>query len=395
MSSCIHQEAGIYINPEGYVQLCGISKEKVVGDVPPHICDIDDLDRFYRSSYYSLQRSTSVEDNPYCIACTRREANGVKSLRKMIAEKYPKYGIVPDGTIQHLDICFSNLCNQQCLMCKSESSSRWLKDDKRLENTEFNRTPVKYRDWSKEPGNLDKILNILPTVKILTFKGGEPLMQIEVQEMLEYLVEHDLYPRIEILTNFQTTFQPFMMNLLKRSKNLVLRISMDGYGAIYNWTRGGDYNKVLFNIRDYLKGDHKKDLGFTNTLNRWSYSKLPESIFWIQQELREMGVKNDQRINYNIQPVIGPRYTSPFADPLEKRKELVSRFEKFFAKELDEQKGDTIRFGCLNINHVSNVFSLKNELNDEYNTPDLLEKSDKWEQEINRIRGYQKNGRPL
>ena len=392
MSSCIHQEAGIYINPEGYVQLCGISKEKIVGDVPPHICDIDDLDLFYRSSYYSLQRSKSVEHNPYCIACTRREANGVKSLRKMIAEKYPKFGIVPDGTIQHLDICFSNLCNQQCLMCKSESSSRWLKDDKRLENTEFKRKPIKYRNWTKEKGSLDKILNILPTVKILTIKGGEPIIQYEVQEMLEYLVENDLYPRIEILTNFQEV-SPFFMSLLKRSKNLVLRISMDSYGSMYNWTRGGDYNAVMDNIQDYMEGDHNKDLGFTNTLNRWSYHNLPESIFEIQKQMRLM--ISGERFNYNVQPVIGPRYTSPFADPVEKREEMVARFRKFFAREIYEKTlrvDDTIRFGCLNVNHVSNIFALTTELDDEHNTPDLLEKSDLWEKEINKIRGFETNG---
>jgi len=44
------------------VQLCGISKEKIVGDTPPHMDDIDDLSDFYRSVYFNTLRNIPVTD---------------------------------------------------------------------------------------------------------------------------------------------------------------------------------------------------------------------------------------------------------------------------------------------------------------------------------------------
>ncbi len=374
--TCAHQWAGVYINPEGFIHLCGISKEKIVGDTPPHIDEIDSLGDFYRDAYFTKLRNTPVRDNPYCIACTRREDNGVKSLRTMIGEKYQKFNLPLNETIQHLDICFSNLCNQQCVMCKSESSSRWYMDDKKHENSIFQRKPIKYRKWTEN--NLHKIIAILPDIKILTIKGGEPLIQAEVLEMLRYLKDNKLYPRIEVLSNFQEVSDE-MMDVLWEMQNLVLRVSMDGHGEVYNWQRGGNYDAVMDNLTRYVKGCNGiSDFGYTNTLSRWSYRSLVRDIIEIEAATKKMDVGN--LVNYNIQPVIGPAYASPFVDALDNRMDLIYEFEKHFGFITE----DSMEYGCLRINHLSNVLSLENDV---YEVDDeLLEKSALWEQEVNNIR---------
>ena len=372
--TCIHQRAGIYISPEGYVQLCGISKERVVGDTPPHISDIGCLSDHFAGEYHSAIRATSVADNPYCIACTRREKNGVNSLRKLMEKTYAKNGIIANDTIQHLDVCFSNLCNQQCLMCKSESSSRWYQDDLKHEHTEFDRRPIKYSPWSK--GNLHKILDILPYIKLLTIKGGEPLIQSEVKDMLKYLADNDLHPRIEMLTNLQEVSDE-MMQILCKQKNMYLRVSMDASGQMYDWTRGGNYSKTLANIRRYVLGcDHVPTFGYTNTLNRWSYKSLVTDIQRIEQFTSTFSLP---LVNYNIQPVMGPRYTSPFAAPREERIALVNHFERTFGFIED----DTMVYRSLRINHLNNVLSLENDV---YDDEGLTEKADRWAEVIDKIR---------
>lgn len=377
---CVHQWGGVYINPEGYIQLCGISKEKVVGDTPPHISEIDNLQDFYASQYFVDQRNTPVADNPYCIACTRREDNGVKSLRYMMIDKYSKNDIVAEEKIRHLDICFSNLCNQQCLMCKSESSSRWYAADKKLEDSKFKRKPIKYKNWSV--GNLHKIIDLLPDLKILTIKGGEPLIQDEVIKILEYLRDNNLNPRIEILSNFQD-IPDSVLNVMYSLTNMTLRVSMDAHGEMYNWTRGGDYNKVMANLTRYVKGHPSVtdiDFGYTNTLSRWSYRSLVHDIKEIEHTTSLMGVTKP--INYNIQPVIGPAYASPFSERIENRLDLIYEFEKEFGFIVD----DSMDYGCLKINHLQNVLSLENELyelNDE-----VIGKADEWGEIINSIRNY-------
>ncbi len=375
IDKCVHQWGGVYINPEGYIQLCGISKEKIVGDTPPHISEVDNIQDFYASQYFIDQRNTPVADNPYCIACTRRENNGVKSLRNMMIGKYGKNDIGIEEKIRHLDICFSNLCNQQCLMCKSESSSRWYKDDKKHEDSKFKRRPIKYRKWSV--GNMHKIIDLLPDLKILTIKGGEPLIQNEVIEILKYLRDNKLNPRIEILSNFQD-IPDSVLDVMYSLTNMTLRISMDAHGEAYNWTRGGDYNSVVDSIRRYVAGcDHNPDIGYTNTLNRWSYRSLVKDIKVIEALTASLNIGHK---NYNIQPVMGPIYTSPFAAPREERLDVVAAFEREFGF----IEGDSMAYGALKINHLSNVLSLENDVYELDN--ELTEKVDEWERIINKIR---------
>jgi len=372
--TCVHQWGGIYISPEGYLIQCGISKEIVCGDKPPHINDVEDLQEFYRGEYFNKLRNTPVTDNQYCIACTRREKNGVKSLRNMMVKTYKDNSIPFDDTIRHLDVCFSNLCNQQCLMCKSESSSRWYVDDKKWANTEFARRPVMYLDWSKK--NLHKIIKILPDLHLISIKGGEPSIQSEVKHILKYLTDNNLNPRIEMISNMQQVSLE-TMKLFCAQKNMYLRISMDASGIMYDWTRGGNYSKTLSNISKYIENcDHTPKIGFTNTLNRWSYKSLVEDILKIEKFISTFDLPS---VNYNIQPVMGPRYTSPFAAPREERLALVNHFEKHFGI----IENDSIVYKSLRINHLNNVLSLENEV---YDDEGLMEKSDRWKEFIDSIR---------
>jgi hypothetical protein len=84
-------------------------------------------------------------------------------------------------------------------------------------------------------------------------------------------------------------------------------------------------------------------------------------------------------VNYNIQPVMGPRYTSPFAAPREERLALVNHFEKHFGI----IENDSIVYKSLRINHLNNILSLENEV---YDDEGLTEKSDRWKEFIDSIR---------
>lgn len=378
---CLHMWSGIHITPEGYIHLCGISKEQVLGLVPPHIDDIENLQDFFNSDYFIKYRNMKVEENEICIACTRRETSFVNSLRNMLPRKYGKNGIsanfkLDDCKIEHLDVCFNNLCNQQCVMCKSECSSKWFMSDKENAKTEFNRKPVKYKKWTTD-GNMKKIFDLLPQLKILQIKGGEPLIQDEVKQTLLHIIDKDLDINVEFLSNFQELSDE-MLTILHSLKNLSLRISLDSSEEMYNWTRGGDWNKTIQNLEKFMQGrKHKVELGYTNTLNRWSYKNLIEDIKKVEEINRRFC---EGLTNYNILPVMGPKYTSPFSAPLDERLEFIFNFEK----EYGFITHDSMPYKTLRLNHLFNILSLEN---DPLNLDDnLTEMSDRWKEKINRIR---------
>lgn len=380
---CPHMWSGLHITPEGYIHMCGVSKEQVLGLVPPHINDIENLQDFFNTDYFINYRNTNVKDNKYCIPCVTRESSDIKSLRHMLPRKYNKNGIqtssvINDCKIEHLDVCFSNLCNQQCVMCKSECSSKWYTADKNKQNTEFNRKPVKYKKWTTDH-NMKKVIDLLPQLKILQIKGGEPLIQDEVKQTLKYIIDHELDINVEFLSNFQELSDE-MTYILHNLKKLSLRISLDSSGKMYDWTRGGNWSKTVDNLERFMRGcRYEVELGYTNTLNRWSYKNLINDI----KVVEEINSRFCKKVtNYNILPVIGPKYTSPFAAPLTERINFIFEFEKEFGFIVE----DSIVYKTLRLNHIFNVLSLHNdplEIDD-----GLVQMSNRWENEINDLRKW-------
>jgi len=382
---CLHMWSGLHITPEGYIHLCGISKEQVLGFKPPHIDDIEKLQDFFNSEYFINYRNIKVKDNKFCIACIKRESSQIKSLREMMPRKYEKNNVNTNNrynecVIEHLDVCFNNLCNQQCLMCKSECSSKWYMYDKKNESSQFKRNPIKYKKWST-PDNMRKIIEILPQLKILQIKGGEPLIQEEVKQTLLHIIDKNLNINVEFLTNFQELSEE-MVEILHNLKKLSLRISLDSSGNMYNWTRGGNWDKTVKNIEIFMKScKNNIELGYTNTLNRWSYKNLVDDIK-IVEKINSRFCEGHN--NYNILHVIGPKYSSPFAAPLDERLDFILKFEKEFGFITK----DSIVYKSLKLNHLFNIVSLENDplnLDD-----DLSRMSDDWEKEINNIRTIDK-----
>ena len=373
--------SGLHISPEGYITLCGVSKERLLDFIPPHIDEIENLQDFFNSDYFINYRETKVSDNKFCVACITREKNGMESTRSMLPRAYALNNIskaieINKCRLEHLDICFNNLCNQQCIMCKSEYSSKWYLADKKHENTEFHRKAVKYKKWTSEK-NMKKIFDVLPNLKLLTIKGGEPLIQEEVKRVLYHLNKLGISTKVEILSNFQEVSEE-MMDILHNLKNFSLRISLDSSKSMYNWTRGGNWNKTIENIKTYAKGcKYPTDISYTNTLNRWSYKYLIDDIKEVEATNREFC---DSHNNYNIFLVIGPRYTSPFAAPIEERKQFIFDFEKEYGFIIS----DSIKYKSLKINHLNNIIALENDpLN---SIDDLLFLSDQWAEIVNKVR---------
>lgn len=377
-SKCAHMWSGLFIAPTGGVRLCCISHE-LQNNVEINISDIDDIQTFFNSPHYVKKRQTDVRKLDLCIAChSTRAKSGAPTLKETVQKNmYDYHNISPRNKIdqckiEHLDIAFSNLCNQQCLMCSSEYSSRWYKHDK-----QYNRNPIKYTKWGNEE-NLNKIKRILPQVKLLTIKGGEPTIQEEVYSILRYIVENDLETNVNIVSNFQEVSDE-MMDLLCPMKHLHMNFSIDSTRDMYNWTRGGDFDITISNIKRYAKNcKYTPCFGYSNALNKWSLFSLIDDIKLMEKISSELGY-NDAW--YNILPVMGPRYVSPFILPREDRVKFVHKFEREFGIIDSFSKA----YGCLTLNHLDTIIALENDAFEV--TDDILDKSNEWKIAIDKIRG--------
>jgi hypothetical protein len=382
--------SGLYIAPNGGVRMCCSSLE-MYQDKEILIDDIDDLQEYFNSDRLVDRRKEDVYNEDLCKSCKLKESAGAPSLRTMIKDTYKRMDIVPrtnpdDCLIEHLDISFSNVCNQKCLMCRSEFSSQWYTTDAMIANSEndlgFNRIPIKYRKWTSEH-NMEKIKNILPGLKHFSIKGGEPLIQQEVIDILEYIWKNDYDMNINIVSNFQNVDKD-VLDLLASLENLQLTISIDSTGQRYNWIRGGNFDQTIENVQRFVeKCSHDPEFGYANTLNCWSLPYLVEDI----KRMEELNAKIIGNRNilpwYNILSVMGPKYTSPFILPRTERIKYVHEFEKNFGMIVEETDWSK-KYKSLNMNHMETITALETDMFEV--SEEDLKRSEQWKQFITGMR---------
>jgi len=264
-------------------------------------------------------------------------------------------------------------------MCNSEWSSKWYTFDKKNTNTKFLRKPIKYNNWASKK-NVDKIKKILPQIKLLQIKGGEPLIQKEVEDILLYVKNENLKCNIQIVSNFQHISDQ-MFDIICFINNISFNISLDSTGERYNWIRSGNWSKTTYNIEKYVKNcKYPPSFGYINTLNRWSTKSLIEDIDIVEKFNSKITKYMITTPWYNIKLATGPNYVSPMLLPREERLDIIYNFEKKFGFILS----DSIQYKSLRLCFLKNVLSLENE-QDNINE-ETLSISDDWSNIINGMR---------
>jgi len=204
-----------------------------------------------------------------CEDCAYKEANGVTSYR----EKSLRHDWGCDFTkttvpgIVDLELKFSRTCNYLCRHCMSDSNSQFeLLGSK---NQELHEMLLKHgfdhigkADSPIQTVNdeqvEDIINNILPTVRHITFSGGEPLYHLKHYRFLERLINEGLSKNLTIGYNTNMSmirFKSFdLAELWKHFAGVELTVSMDGTGEIFNYFRqNGNYDQTVENLFTVLK----------------------------------------------------------------------------------------------------------------------------------------------
>ena len=252
---------GITIDPAGNINMCCNTMDRQQFDTK--ITDIDDLEKFFKGKQYERLRkkmaNLGMERIKNCEVCwivnqgLEAEVTNYHRRAKDIAQggipglsapnPHKSFKIEDPVELQYLEMTTSNVCNQTCVMCDSFFSTKW----KKIEHN-FKRTI--HPTFSMSDESVDKILKVLPKLKILQIKGGEPFADKNNLKILTKLALVNPDCRVILVSNFQhipDEWWPVLMAL----NCLQVGASVDGTYEMFNWIRGGSFDKVTENIKEF------------------------------------------------------------------------------------------------------------------------------------------------
>ena len=195
------------------------------------------------------ERNVSCEQN-----CWPAEDRGATSPR-LIAQGQIRTLTEVVTTPEIIDITLNSDCNLTCSYCCKEYSSSWRNDILKNGNYAIASEPDRYtknnmdvvlaRVSQQERFALDRTQAILAEVKAMSGKvkeiiisGGEPFLS---RYLLDIVKDNSLAPRVQIFTGLGVDFKRFerIIDTLAEYKNVVLNVSGETTGALYEFNRYG------------------------------------------------------------------------------------------------------------------------------------------------------------
>ena len=257
--------------------------------------------------------------------------------------------------LHQIDLRWSNVCNQACVYCGPQYSSKWQAEKK------FN--------YYIEPSNeritelKEFVFSKIDQLKHVYLAGGEPLLMKENEQLLKLLLEHNPDVNIRVNTNLSKTGTP-VFDLICQFKNVHWTVSVDEIEDEFEYVRyGGSWQDFLDNLNIINKLDHKisfnmlwfplnfksifatvdyfKQLGYHNnsfvintikTPRPWDIRHLPS---WVLKELdQELQKRIDEQPGYLLEDSYR-NMLSNIQQPFDRKPEILLNA----LKELDQRRG--------------------------------------------------------
>ena len=221
-----------------------------------------------------------------------------------------------EETPQYLDFRLGTLCNLRCRMCQSQNSSAIYKElkDEELYNEEERKFIVETSHWNDfsdytqpwfdDPGFLSTVETWLPNCNRLYFTGGEPTMIQRVYWILEKCVEIGINNNIDLVFNSNmTNIQPRFLDLIAKFKDVLMCLSVDGYGTTNEYIRSGStWSIVDKHIRDYATSDVVGNILFSPVVQIYNILTITDLLDYAEQILADTGRRIDISFLLNNYP---------------------------------------------------------------------------------------------
>lgn len=195
------------------------------------------------------ERNSSCEQN-----CWPAEDRGATSPRLIASGQIRTLTEVVTSP-EIIDITLNSDCNLTCSYCCKEYSSSWRNDVLKNGDYHIESEPNRYtkntmdivlaRVSQQERFGLDRTQAILAEVKAISgnvkeiiISGGEPFLS---RYLLDIVKDNSHAPRVQIFTGLGVDFKRFerIIDTLAEYKNIVLNVSGETLGALYEFNRYG------------------------------------------------------------------------------------------------------------------------------------------------------------
>jgi len=280
------------------------------------------IDDWKKSNYVNEVKNSFLENqkHPGCNGCWTRESWGQSSLRHRTTNEYSLFKVDAgkiDAKFDKLitvEVQLGNLCNLTCLMCDEKSSSAILAENKKLKINIFEQKDFSWNDTAFD--HLYEILKMEP--KIINVRGGEPLYNKKLLELLEKLPEKICRKSVLHITTNATIWNDKWEHVIKKFKLVRFMFSLDATNELYEYIRfPGNWKIVETNIKQIIKLDNVKPLVHCVVQNL-NVGNLFDIITWSQE----------QKLWLTFNQLTGPDYLSITNLPLTLKKQAIEHLEK-------------------------------------------------------------------
>jgi len=215
--------------------------------------------------------------------------------------------------LKHVDLRWTNSCNQACVYCGPELSSKWAQElGEKIKSKKEARQDVK-----------EYVFENVANLQNVYLAGGEPMLMKENFEFLKLLKDKNPECTIRVNTNLSTTATG-IFDLLVSFRNVHWTVSAETTGQEYEYIRHhGSWNDFEKNLMVIKKLDHKISFNMLHFILNY------ESLFDCVDHFRGLGFHDNSFI-------IGPLTSPTHLNLLNLPEAMVDSVIKRIHERLDE-----------------------------------------------------------
>jgi MoaA/NifB/PqqE/SkfB family radical SAM enzyme len=328
---CAIPWTGFELDPDGRVKNCIISKD-AIGNL-----NKKPIKEILKDNFAFKKQMLDGKYPSSCNGCYLAEKNRPNDFDSISSRLYYAKELGPHVSknlfdseknfeLSHVDIRWSNKCNQACVYCGPQYSSKW--------ETELNGKIRKQK--SNNEDFKDYIYSNIKNLRNVYLAGGEPLLMKENKEFLELLYKNNPDVTIRVNTNLSKTGTG-IFDLLCNFKNVHWTVSVEAMEEEYNYIRfHGDWEKMLENLNSIQKLPHRI------TFNMLYFILNYKSIF--------KTIKFFQKQNFhNNSFVLGPLFSPQSLVALNLPNQVMTECKKLLKNTINEKPGFLLQNSLENV----------------------------------------------